>query len=368
MSIGEFLLKILEPKFLFQISWISALVLAGAVLSLTLLLFLLKKWRIFWNLYRNRRANYFTRLIYEFADAHESLFQNIAIIQPLKHLNWIDRKILEETILTLSETFAGTWGERLCFLFDELGFAEIETQRTLSVFSFIRARAARRLGQMKSRKAVPALTLLLNDDSNEVKINAAEALSRIGALESLPLAVESLAEYSKIAAIQVAELVKSASKAAVPILLQMCEHPDSAVQLFAIQLLGLVNDSRSKATLLKLYNSENMELRIACLKALQTLKEEEFFVAFLPRIRDLSIPWQERAQIAKMLGAAECLQAIPDLQKSMCDKNWWVRKNAGEALMQMGKKGLHALQEVANFPDRFARDMAAQCLDELSAS
>lgn len=363
-TLESHLLRLADPEFLFKIIWYSALALFSVLIFFTLCLVILKRIRTVWTMYQNRQINLFNHTIYEFVDSYESLLENILLIDPLRKLNWINRKVLEGSILRLAETFAGLWGERLCFLFDELGFTDEEIRKTKSFGSEIRARSARRLGQMKCRKAISALTLLLKDRSTKVRINAAGALAKIGALESLDIAVESLANYSKLAAIQVEEMVLSAPKASVPILLKMCDHSEISVQLFAIHLLGTIQDSRSKATLLRLYRSESMEIRIACLKALQSLEEEGFFAAFLPRLDDPQLPWQERAQIAKMMGIAQCREAIPSLQKSLCDSNWWVRKNAGEALSKMGQQGIKSLVDSLNLPDRFARDMAVQWLDE----
>ena len=353
--------RCLDPQFLFRMSWILTLALFAAIACFTLFLVALKRFRALWKNYKAERIVVFNRKVYEFVDEEFSG----AARKWLGNLSLLDRGILKNSILKLSENFAGDWGAKLCVLFEELGFADDEIKRTNSLHPQVRKSAASRLGMMKCVRAVPALNSLLADRSAEVRLAAAKALGDIGALESLESIVESLARLSKIAAIELAILVSKAGQASVPSLIKLCAHPDIEVRIFAVELLGTVSDPRSRDTLLYIYRTGNLEVRMACLKAFRTQSLVEDVEIFLARMVNPTLPWEEKAGIAKIMGQTQCLRSVPYLKECLFHSSWWVRRNAGEALSRMGDLGEEALVDAMDSSDPYARGMAVQWLEDV---
>src|SRR5262249_47700842 len=110
--------------------------------------------------------------------------------------------------------------------------------------------------------------------------------------------------------------------------------------------------------------SQDLEVRIAACQALAASGDPACLEALTERLDDGA--WQVRARAALLLGKASCAAAAGRLRSALEDRAWWVRYNAGQALARLGEEGAAALQVALGSTDPFARDMAAQWLDELT--
>ena len=350
----------MDSNFLFAASLLSCQILGALAAVSAAALVLGKSVRELYHRYAARRETHFLGPIMQHLLADSDTPPVLPRTRPL------DSRILEGLLLSMSATLNARDLKRVQYLFQTEGFAFEEARRLASSrLWWIRARAAQRLGQMRAASGTYALVKALEDPEIEVKLMAAWSLGQVGELESLRPIFGSLAGYSKIAALRVANIVVGFGPAAAPILLQILSTSEPVVQALAIRMLGELGDRSAARPLSNFLHSENKELRIAACEALARIGEP---LAALP-LRGLlqtDGEWAVVAKAAQALGTLKDPQAIPLLVERLGDRQWWVRLHAGEALARLGERGRRALEQTcAGSPDRFARDMAGQWLDEL---
>jgi len=344
------------------LSILGSNILAVIVTSLVAILMVTKVTGVLWDRYKKKRRALLISLALEFlrtGNAEPKL--------PLKNLKWIDASIFKTILLELSGEASGIHQSRATELYEFSGIADKET-RTLrrSWFWWVRASAAHNLGQMHVKGAKEDLIQALGDKNIEVRLEATWAIGHMGFVDTLPLIMESMSHFFKIAALRMDAFIFEMGPPALPLLLDLCKHPEQEIQLLAIHLVGEFKDPGTLEVLLSLLDSEDLEIRLAACKAIGSIGDAKGLAGVIPYLEDSA--WQMRAQAAKQFGRNHFTPAIPGLLKCLEDRAWWVRLNAGEALSQMGKEGEGALKKALKSLDRFARDMATQWLDELEAT
>ena len=336
-------------------------ILAVIVASLVAILVVTKVTGVLWDKYKKKRRALLISLAHEFLRTG-----NAKPKLPLKNLKWIDALILKAILLELSEEVSGIQQSRATELYEFSGIADKEI-RTLrrSWFWWLRAASAHNLGQMHIQRAKNDLIEALGDKNIEVRLEATWAIGHMGFVDTLPLIMESMSHFFKIAALRMDAFIFEMGPPALPLLLDLCSHPEQEIQLLAIHLVGEFKDPGTLGVLLSLLDSQDLEIRLAACKAIGSIGDTSGLSGIIPYLKDSA--WQMRAQAAKQFGRNGFTPAIPDLLKCLEDRAWWVRLNAGEALSLMGKEGKIALKNALKSEDRFARDMASQWLDELEA-
>lgn len=274
-------------------------------------------------------------------------------------------RVLQYMLVYRSFGTSGPLHEKIARTYEHLGCVDRDLRRLRSWLWWVRAEAARCLGQMRSAKAQDALLKTLKDPVLEVRLLAAWALGRIGDPQTIAPTLESLASASRLAGLRLSSTVFELGERAVEPLLRVARHEDPAVRLLVVHLLGELKREQALPVLLEACRSEKSKgVRIAAYKALGTLGLRQSGPQLREGLADEA--WEVRAQAAKALGRIREESAIERLCEAMKDRQWWVRRNCGEALSLMGASGLAALKDVhLSSSDRYARDMAAQWLDEL---
>jgi len=345
-----------------SLSILGSNILAVVVASLVALLVVTKVIGMLWVNYRGKREATLKSLALEFLGT-----ENPEAKLRLKNLGWVDGLILKAILLQLSEEVSGIEQSRATELYEISGIADREI-RTLrrSWFWWLRAASAHNLGQMRVKRAKNHLIKALRDRNMEVRLEATWAIGHMGFVDTLPLIMESMSHFFKIAALRMDAFIFEMGGPALPLLLDLCKHPEQEIQLLAIHLVGEFRDPGTVKLLLSLLDSQDLEIRLAACKAIGSIGEPKGLSSIIPYLEDSA--WQMRAQAAKQFGRNRFTPAIPGLLKCLEDRAWWVRLNAGEALSQMGEDGRIALKRALKSEDRFARDMASQWLDELEAT
>lgn len=350
------------PLGLLTLSILASNILAVIVASLVAILVVTKVTGVLWDKYKRKRRALLMSLALEFLRTG-----NAETELPLKNLGWADALIFKAILLELSEGVSGIQQSRVTELYEFSGIADKEI-RTLrrSWFWWLRAASAHDLGQMRVKGAKNDLIEALRDNNIEVRLEATWAIGHMGFVDTLPLIMESMSHFFKIAALRMDAFIFEMGAPALPLLLDLCKHPEQEIQLLAIHLVGEFKDPGTLKVLLSLLDSQDLEIRLAACKAIGSIGDPSGLSGVIPYLEDSA--WQMRAQAAKQFGRNRFTPAIPGLLKCLEDRAWWVRLNAGEALSQMGKQGEGALNKALESPDRFARDMATQWLDELEAT
>ena len=75
--------------------------------------------------------------------------------------------------------------------------------------------------------------------------------------------------------------------------------------------------------------------------------------------------WFVRVHAARAVGRVVGAPAAPTIARLLADPQWWVRTAAKDALRVMGSAGMSALLSMLEHDDRFARQGAAEVLQDI---
>ena len=128
------------------------------------------------------------------------------------------------------------------------------------------------------------------------------------------------------------------------------------------EALGGSGDYRALEPLCLAARAPDIELRIACIRALGMLGHPGAEKAVLAALNDRV--WMVRSAACEASGRIGLRSAIPQLADQLRDEVWWVRFRAGEALAVMGALGQERLRLVAATGDDLSRRTASMVLAE----
>lgn len=110
--------------------------------------------------------------------------------------------------------------------------------------------------------------------------------------------------------------------------------------------------------------SDNLELTIAAINYLSMIPSTDS-LDFLTKFTE-DERFEVRAVVVKLLGQFQHETVIPLLESKLRDPVWWVRINAADSLLKIGKKGIVVLQRQSPEGDRFAYETAQKILITLN--
>ncbi len=273
-----------------------------------------------------------------------------------------DPKALEEVLLRMGDEGAEVWKGEVIDLYDLSGFTAARIHQLRSRSKSRRSDAARRLGRIGDPKAVPELKRLLRDPREEVREAALFAMGRIGTKESLESMLEALDGGDRWSQEKVAEAVEEAGDESRRVLVGLLRDGNPSRRAFAAEVMGRIGGAEEAVYLEEALADEDLNVRARAADSLGAMRHRLSRPALLRALDDPA--WQVRAQAVKALGRIGEEMDAPRLAEMLRDEAWWVRSNAGAALRDMGEAGEGPLLEALWDEDRFARETAAQALEE----
>lgn len=269
--------------------------------------------------------------------------------------------------LEVLDSAVGRWRDRLPLmhrLLEDSGLAALERRRLVRSKDWtVRAGAAVRLGALRYAPAVPELEQALTDASLDVRLAAGRALAALDAQEATGKILAALALPGSWPLERAAEILADAGPRSGRVLLEQLERnalPASAA-VVAIRVLGLLRTAEAAPLLQARLAHDDVEQRIASARALGQIAAPAAAAALCNALADPA--WEVRNAAARALGAIRAPEALAPLGRTLADPVWWVRFNSAEALHRIG--GVDALCAAGlQHPDRYARDMARQVLEE----
>lgn len=234
------------------------------------------------------------------------------------------------------------------------------------------------LGEIKDRKAAPALVALLSDRNENVAASAVEALGKLGDPETLPPLLEILSRDNPL-------LVFSAIKAleqlgdprAVEPLIEILNK--SSYKRGALESLRLIGDMRSVAPLIVELQSGSKSIKCSALKAiagvesrqseadqavihrrLREIYQEPFYSFFLEAVHD-SDPALRRAAIRALGWVAEA-RSIPVLIPLITSD---CRDEVFSTLVAIGKEKIDPLLSDLSSEEDCVREVIASVLGKI---
>ena len=273
-------------------------------------------------------------------------------------------RVLEDVLLHMGDEGAEGWKDRVVELYGLSGFTDKRLHQLHSHLKSRRSDAARRLGRICDSKAVPQLKELLWDSKEEVREAALYALGRIGTREALEAMLEALDRGDRWTQEKVAEAVEEAGDESRHLLVELLGDDNPVRRTFAVEVMGRAGGAGETSYLEEALADEEVDVRARAADSLGKLRHHSSRAALLKALEDPD--WQVRSQAVKALGRIGDEEDAPRLVEALRDREWWVRNNAVAALREMGEAGEGPLVEALWDEDRFARETAAQALEESS--
>jgi HEAT repeat protein len=273
-----------------------------------------------------------------------------------------DPKALEEVLLRMGDEGEKEWKLKVVELYGLAGFTTTRTRQLHSRFKSKRSDAARRLGRIGDPEVVPELAQLLRDPEEEVREAALFALGRIGTKEALEYMFGALGSGDRWSQEKVAEAIEEAGDESRQVLAGLLKDESPLRRAFAAEVLGGVGGEEEAARLVEALQDGEKDVRARAADSLGRMRSRRARPALLSALEDPA--WEVRAQAVKALGRIGEEEDAPSLALALRDSEWWVRGNAASALREMGESGEAPLIEMLWDEDRFAREAAAQALEE----
>jgi HEAT repeat protein len=216
-----------------------------------------------------------------------------------------------------------------------------------------KAYAAHFLGLMDCQRAESKLLELLNSRSPILYLSSFEALSRIASSANESGIVRSLIAKKTVERTKIIELLLGFGNSINPVLIGLLSDGSltPAEKRLIVDLLSARSIMESSQAILELAEStDDMELKIACIKAFGTFEDPEglpFLTASLN-----SKNWVLRSQAAKAIGRIGHEEALPLLKdKLLHDPKYWVRLYSAISMKNMSSAGRDELNKIREQSD-----------------
>jgi HEAT repeat protein len=216
------------------------------------------------------------------------------------------------------------------------------------------------LGWLDTEEAIPTLRHVASDSDPELAEIATQALAFHHTRPAYETLLDALRE-EWLPRSRVAALLEGAQyPSPVAALALRASDPDPQMRFWVAYLLGRSGAADALSALEQLAADEDSDVRANAAEALGAIPGLTPLAALL---EDPS--WVVRAHAAKAAGNAGRLDLTPQLVALLPDPAWWVRQDAALALKQLGAGTVEEVREALRSDDRFAREKAAEVLDQL---
>jgi len=274
------------------------------------------------------------------------------------------------SLMEISDRLAPGDRAPLAPLFAALPLGEKERSALISRQWQRRLQAAERLGYLGDGRTIPALVGALRDPIMNVRFAAAHSLAALGAnanIRDIVLAFDLPGEMNQR---RVAEALRDFGPAGGPELLKILTSErgacsDNAIGV-VVRVLGMLRIAEAVEPLLPLLQNPELRVRLNAVRSLGLIGNHGTADEVAKLANDPA--WEVRNVVAQSLGRMRSVRHIDILTAALRDTSWWVRFSAAQALWNLGDQGRRALTEaMTGSPDRYARDMSRQILEEHGA-
>ncbi|HTP14102.1 MAG TPA: HEAT repeat domain-containing protein, partial [Bacteroidota bacterium] len=283
----------------------------------------------------------------------------------LERLSWLSRSShrasLKRVMLKLSRELVGETLARLTLAFQVFGFVDEELKHLTSRRWWVRAEAARNLELMQAGEATGDLVLLLGDEEEDVRMEAAMALVSISGVNSLGPLLTNLRSISTWMSVRLSKSVIAMGSAGVPALVEALGSEHASVQRFCIDMLAEIGDIRASAPLIAFVRTAGPELRSRALVAIGILGDEAGKEVLLDHLSDENE--SIRVSAAEGLGYLGSPDAVATLKGHLLHDRIRVRLAAGNALKRIEGGGKECLVEAYGEADEIGKRVVFQFLE-----
>ena len=224
-----------------------------------------------------------------------------------------------------------------------------------------RIAALSRLARLRHPVSPHLLSKALADPDPVVASAAVRALGSIGDRWAIEFLVQALRSGSGPRS-RIAAQLERLAPAPGPLLQPLLRDPDPAVRFWGATLIGPYAD-RGEYDLAGLTRDEDANVRAAAAEALGSRRGDVAAEATVALLVDPV--WFVRVHAVRAAGQTAGPRAAPAIAELLADEKWWVRTATKDALRGMGHEAIPALAAVLSSPDGFARNGAAEILQDI---
>jgi HEAT repeat protein len=230
-----------------------------------------------------------------------------------------------------------------------------------------RLKAAERLGYLGDGVSGPALVDALQDPVLAVRLAAARSLGNLGETRAIVPILVAFDLPGEMNQRRLAEALYAFGPAAVEPLLGVLAnvhgtYSDNAIGV-AERVLGMLRAPEAVKPLTTLLTHPEFRVRLNAARSLGQIGDHTDTAPIARLAKDPA--WEVRNVVMQSLGKLHGTRHIKLMEEGMRDTSWWVRFSAAQALWELGGPGRETLHRAMDAsPDRFARDMSRQILQE----
>lgn len=258
----------------------------------------------------------------------------------------------------------------LLTLFRSIGAVEGALRQSRDWRWWVRAGAARQLGQMRDPLTLNRLKELLQERHAEVRTAALWAILQLPVEPSVDLMERMVARGGLVSGLRVATLFLDAGRRVVPALSAFLAAVEVVeVPAEVLLLAGELHAFASEPALLMALRAPNPSVRQAGCQALGRLESPNAFAGLVAALGDPA--WPVRAAAAEALGRIGDPAALAPLRSALAEPNPTALLAIASALGRLGPAGASALQALAaTLPSeqRLQRQILAEVLSEVVPS
>jgi hypothetical protein len=273
------------------------------------------------------------------------------------------RQALKRVMLGMSRELVGETLARLKQAFQIFGFVDEELRDLSRRHWWIQATACRNLALMRAEDATSDLIMLLNDDEEDVRTEAAMALVSIAGVKALDPLFTNLQRVSVWMSIQLSKAILTMGSATVPALIDSLKSEHESVKSFSVRMLGEIGDIRASAPLIELAAGTNIELRCKALLAIGKLGDEGGKHTLLDNLG--SDDEESRIAAARALGYLASPETAQFLKEHLLNDTLRVRLEAGRSLARIDTAGPTMLNQALEEADDVGKRIVFHFLEEL---
>ena len=312
--------------------------------------------------YSKKLVPYINTIVDEIINGKDIAFSTLKNLKVICK-NKAKREIVEELLLYYFDNYKGEFLPKLIYLSQYVKITQYEMKNLKNKNNFIKALAAKRLGEFRSKNSVDILLDQLNITNIDVKYNILLALAKIGEENSFIKAFENVDSTLILSERSLIEIVDSFEGDKNKIYKCMINSDNSFIACVFIKSAGNYKDISLSHDISKYLFSENKELRIACVKAIGNIGDTTYLDDIIRLLQDNE--WEVRAVTANSLGNFSDNKILLPLAKALSDHQWYVRYNAARSILYH-REGIKVISYVFDEDDKFAKDIIIAAIENSS--
>jgi hypothetical protein len=274
----------------------------------------------------------------------------------------VRRRSLKRVMLQLTTEVIGETRSRLTRAFEYFEFVDETVAMLKDNRWWTRAKGCKNAGLMLNESALPHLEYCLDDENDDVRIEAAQAMLDIAGVEILAPILMRLSEMSLWMRVRLSKsILLYGEHAVVPLVTAMrSEYP--VVQGFCVEMLGILGDVKAVPTLLEYIDYSVREVKHKSLIALGRIGDDRS----VPVIKKFLESDDEllRIDAARAAGNLSSPSLVYHLHWMLVKDMMSVKLAAGEALSRSGEMGVKSLLYAMDLGNDDVRAVAMQFLHE----